>query len=458
MSCAIYFTYACRKRLPTQRPICKTEQQRRKCLSGQNFLRLSRYLTSAKKRACRNIWNTIVPFHGWIENHWTQKKKKTAEASDRMIDEQVPGHARSPHLPFREIQVYGDFVPPESGQIVVMGEFCLQFSNLLFGECCPLLPWLAAHIRFVIPILGLLKEKTRMEVNITNSQKWSRKLSKSSINETKWALKHNQFTSMQSFQLNTITAGLKSQKCHKGKQEENKEYCQSYFTMLQLRMPAVCKSQPWVFINRYIDSHNELALTITLSEDFIWLTVNGIRYPCSFNMEQNSTGGCVKIYFLSLFTSKFYERLPLMARELPAHNSFQWSVSHSLPRSCAVNYGELLPPVSDVFLSDRTWTHKSAYIQLHVVVARTQLCLVYSWMGNAKGQWGNVKLASLSILLKTHALLLLLHTRKEILFRLYGGFKLLWVTCKGLIKLLGSFIYGCGASANPTSNPKPSCK
>lgn len=83
-----------------------------------------------------------------------------------MIDEQVPGRARSSHLPFREIQVYGDFVPPQSGQIVVMGEFCLQFSNLLFGECCPLLPWLAAHIRFVIPILGLLKEKTRMEENM----------------------------------------------------------------------------------------------------------------------------------------------------------------------------------------------------------------------------------------------------------------------------------------------------
>jgi len=40
-------------------------------------------------------------------------------------------------------------------------------------------------------------------------------------------------------------------------------------------------------------------------------------------MEPNSTGGCVKIYFLSLFTSKFYERLPLMAQELPAHNNFQ---------------------------------------------------------------------------------------------------------------------------------------
>lgn len=80
-----------------------------------------------------------------------------------MIDEQGPGRTRSSHLPFREIQVYGDFVPPQSGQIVVMGEFCLQFSNLLFGERCPLLPWLAAHIRFVIPILGLLKEKARMK-------------------------------------------------------------------------------------------------------------------------------------------------------------------------------------------------------------------------------------------------------------------------------------------------------
>lgn len=80
-----------------------------------------------------------------------------------MIDEPVRGRGQSSHLPFREIQVYGDFVPPQSGQIVVMGEFCLQFSNLLFGERRPLLPWLAAHIRFVIPILGLLKEKTRME-------------------------------------------------------------------------------------------------------------------------------------------------------------------------------------------------------------------------------------------------------------------------------------------------------
>lgn len=81
-------------------------------------------------------------------------------------------------------------------------------------------------------------------------------------------------------------------------------------------------------------SHNELELTRTLSKDFIRLTVNGIRYPCSFNMEQNSTGGCVKIYFLSLFTSKLYERLPL---KLPTHNNFQWSVSYSLLRSITVN-------------------------------------------------------------------------------------------------------------------------
>ncbi len=130
-------------------------------------------------------------------------------------------------------------------------------------------------------------------------------------------------------------------------------------------MPAVYKSQPqpWVFINRSIDSHNESELTRTLSKDCIRLTVNGIRYPCSFNMEQNSTGGCVKIYFLSLFTSKLYERLPL---KLPTHNNFQWSVSYSLPRSCANNYGELLSLLSDVFWSDRTWTHKSACIYNHM--------------------------------------------------------------------------------------------
>lgn len=130
-----------------------------------------------------------------------------------MIDEQGPGRARSSHLPFREIQVYGDFVPPQSGQIVVMSEFCLQFSNLLFGERCPLLPWLAAHIRFVIPILGLLKEKTRMEEMVTNFLR-----SRINCSTTKWALKPNQFISMQSLQLNTITAGLKSQKRHKEKQ------------------------------------------------------------------------------------------------------------------------------------------------------------------------------------------------------------------------------------------------
>lgn len=135
-----------------------------------------------------------------------------------MIGEQVRSCGQSSHLPFREIQVYGDFVPPQSGQIVVMGEFCLQFSNLLFGECRPLLPWLAVHIRFVIPILGLLKEKARMEETISNSQKWSQKLLKSSINVTFHSKTAFETQSVQSFQLNTITAGFKSQKCHKGKQ------------------------------------------------------------------------------------------------------------------------------------------------------------------------------------------------------------------------------------------------
>lgn len=78
-----------------------------------------------------------------------------------MIDEQVGGRGQSSHLPFREIQVYCDFVTPQSCQIVVMGEFGLQFPNLLFGERRALFPWLAAHVRFVIPILGLLKETAR---------------------------------------------------------------------------------------------------------------------------------------------------------------------------------------------------------------------------------------------------------------------------------------------------------
>lgn len=52
-------------------------------------------------------------------------------------------------------------------------------------------------------------------------------------------------------------------------------------------------------------SHTHSGLAPTLSNvEFICLTVNGIGcYPRSFNMERNSSAGCVKIYFLSLFTS-----------------------------------------------------------------------------------------------------------------------------------------------------------
>ncbi len=79
-------------------------------------------------------------------------------------------------------------------------------------------------------------------------------------------------------------------------------------------------------------------------------------------------------------------------------------------------------------------------------------------MGNIKGQWGNVRLdLQWSILPKTHALLLFWHWRKEIVFFFSEtcGFILLWLTFKMHIRLLGSFILGCGVSAHPTSNPKP---
>lgn len=62
------------------------------------------------------------------------------------------------YLPFRKVQVYRYFITPQSGQIVVMGEFCLKLPDLFFSEGGPFLPGLATCVRFVISILGLWRE------------------------------------------------------------------------------------------------------------------------------------------------------------------------------------------------------------------------------------------------------------------------------------------------------------
>lgn len=62
---------------------------------------------------------------------------------------------RGTYLSFGEVQVDGDLVAPQSGQVVVVGELGLQLSDLLLGEGRALLPGLAAHVRLVVPVLGL---------------------------------------------------------------------------------------------------------------------------------------------------------------------------------------------------------------------------------------------------------------------------------------------------------------
>lgn len=67
------------------------------------------------------------------------------------------------YLPFRQVQVYRYFITPQSGQIVVMGEFRLKLPDLFFSEGGPLLPGLATRVRFVISILGLWWEAKEKE-------------------------------------------------------------------------------------------------------------------------------------------------------------------------------------------------------------------------------------------------------------------------------------------------------
>lgn len=58
-------------------------------------------------------------------------------------------------LPLRQVQVDGDLVAAEPGQVVVVGELGLQLPQLLFGECRALFPGLAAGIHLKTGLLGI---------------------------------------------------------------------------------------------------------------------------------------------------------------------------------------------------------------------------------------------------------------------------------------------------------------
>lgn len=63
------------------------------------------------------------------------------------------------YLSLCEVQVYSDLVATQPGQVVMVGELCLQFSQLLLGECCAFFSCLAAGIHLKAGLLDIWKEK-----------------------------------------------------------------------------------------------------------------------------------------------------------------------------------------------------------------------------------------------------------------------------------------------------------
>lgn len=73
------------------------------------------------------------------------------EGDERTKERRDAQRKRGPlgtHLPLGEVQVHGDLVSPEPGQIVMVSKLSLQLPQLLLGEGCPLLAGLAATLRF----------------------------------------------------------------------------------------------------------------------------------------------------------------------------------------------------------------------------------------------------------------------------------------------------------------------
>lgn len=63
-----------------------------------------------------------------------------------------------PYLPLCEVQVDGDLVATEPGQVVVVGELGLQLPQLLLGERRALFPGLAAGVHLKTGLLDICRE------------------------------------------------------------------------------------------------------------------------------------------------------------------------------------------------------------------------------------------------------------------------------------------------------------
>lgn len=70
------------------------------------------------------------------------------------------------YLSLCEVQVDGDLVAAESGQVVVVGELGFQLSQLLFGERRALFPGFAAGVHLKTGVLDICRETDREEEDV----------------------------------------------------------------------------------------------------------------------------------------------------------------------------------------------------------------------------------------------------------------------------------------------------
>lgn len=69
------------------------------------------------------------------------------------------------YLSLCEVQVHGDLVAPQPGQVVMMGELGLELSELLLGERCSLLPRLAAGVHLKAGLLDICRQRCHTAFN-----------------------------------------------------------------------------------------------------------------------------------------------------------------------------------------------------------------------------------------------------------------------------------------------------
>jgi len=66
-----------------------------------------------------------------------------------------------PYLSLCEVQVHGDLVAAQPGQVVVVGELGLQLPQLLLGERRALFPGLAAGVHLKTGLLEIWRDTER---------------------------------------------------------------------------------------------------------------------------------------------------------------------------------------------------------------------------------------------------------------------------------------------------------